>query len=299
MKKFGFLFLSVFFVGPAWVAAQKPDSTALEATHQKELPSKKKTKRIPLDESVVKVELKKELAGILPQEELDRIFSDQRLKLDESVVAAGATGEGAKYFDPEKGIFTNESLRDGLEYYERHEKYFVGAEAKHGVEQSAIVAILRAETNFGSFLGKRLVINSLYSLYALSARPRKRQRALDELKAFLEITKSDQRGVFGILGSTAGCFDLPQFSPSSYRDLAVDGDGDGKIDLMNDADAIFSIENYLWRSGWGKDYASKRRAILRYNNDPNYADAVLVYSSVMGAVIEVYKSTRAVTTLKN
>jgi len=44
---------------------------------------------------------------------------------------------------------------------------------------------------------------------------------------------------------------IPQFIPSSYREYAVDFDGDGRTDLWNSvADAVGSVANYLSRFGW-------------------------------------------------
>ena len=52
-------------------------------------------------------------------------------------------------------------------------------------------------------------------------------------------------------GSYAGAMGAPQFMPSSYRNFAVDGDGDGKIDLWNNwADILYSVANYLDQYGW-------------------------------------------------
>jgi len=53
------------------------------------------------------------------------------------------------------------------------------------------------------------------------------------------------------LSSFAGAMGLPQFMPSNWEKFALDGDGDGKIDLMgSEADAIMSVGNYLAKFGW-------------------------------------------------
>ena len=51
-------------------------------------------------------------------------------------------------------------------------------------------------------------------------------------------------------GSYAGAMGWGQFMPSSYRDYAVDGDGDGKVDLFNNLDDVFaSVANYFVKKG--------------------------------------------------
>jgi len=61
-------------------------------------------------------------------------------------------------------------------------------------------------------------------------------------------------------GSWAGAMGHTQFMPSAYLAHAVDGDGDGAIDLWhNETDALTSAANYLanlgWQSGerWGRE----------------------------------------------
>jgi len=61
-------------------------------------------------------------------------------------------------------------------------------------------------------------------------------------------------------GSWAGAVGHTQFMPSSYLRFAVDGDGDGRIDLWgSERDALASGANYLqtlgWQSGlrWGRE----------------------------------------------
>ena len=51
--------------------------------------------------------------------------------------------------------------------------------------------------------------------------------------------------------SYAGAIGLPQFMPSSIRSFAVDGDGDGYIDLkQSPKDAIASVANFMKKHGW-------------------------------------------------
>jgi len=51
--------------------------------------------------------------------------------------------------------------------------------------------------------------------------------------------------------SYAGAIGLPQFMPSSIRSFAVDGDGDGHVDLKKSPkDAIASVANFMMRHGW-------------------------------------------------
>jgi membrane-bound lytic murein transglycosylase B len=51
--------------------------------------------------------------------------------------------------------------------------------------------------------------------------------------------------------SYAGAIGLPQFMPSSIRSFAIDGDGDGQVDLkQSPKDAIASVANFMKKHGW-------------------------------------------------
>ena len=54
-----------------------------------------------------------------------------------------------------------------------------------------------------------------------------------------------------VTGSYAGAMGMGQFMPSSYREYAVDFDGDGSRDLWRSTpDVVGSVANYLHRHGW-------------------------------------------------
>ena len=62
-----------------------------------------------------------------------------------------------------------------------------------------------------------------------------------------------------VMGSYAGAMGIPQFIASSHRSYAVDFDGDGLIDIIdNIEDAIGSVGNYFRKHGWipGAEIAS-------------------------------------------
>jgi hypothetical protein len=62
--------------------------------------------------------------------------------------------------------------------------------------------------------------------------------------------------------NSAGAGGPMQFIASTWMRYGVDGDGDGKADRWDAADAIYAAANYLRASGAPKEY---RRAILAYN----------------------------------
>jgi hypothetical protein len=71
--------------------------------------------------------------------------------------------------------------------------------------------------------------------------------------------------------NAAGAGGPMQFIASTWARYGVDGDGDGRIDRWDQADAIFAAANYLGASGARQDY---RRAIFAYNHAGWYVEEV-------------------------
>jgi len=63
--------------------------------------------------------------------------------------------------------------------------------------------------------------------------------------------------------NAAGAGGPMQFIASTWARYGVDGDGDGRVDRWDPADAVFSAANYLASSGAPRDFD---RAILAYNH---------------------------------
>jgi membrane-bound lytic murein transglycosylase B len=112
-----------------------------------------------------------------------------------------------------------------------------------------VVGILGVETSFGRITGRFRVIDALATL-AFDYPPRG-DFFRSELQQFLLLSREESVDARSALGSYAGAMGAPQFISSSYRNYAIDGDGNGKRDLWNSwDDVIGSVANYLLVYGW-------------------------------------------------
>ena len=67
-----------------------------------------------------------------------------------------------------------------------------------------------------------------------------------------------------------------QFLASTWAEFGVDGDGDGRRDRWDPADAVLGAANYLHASGAPQDY---ERAILAYNHSSAYVAEVEAWAA--------------------
>ncbi|MFT7090296.1 MAG: membrane-bound lytic murein transglycosylase B [Candidatus Azotimanducaceae bacterium] len=153
-------------------------------------------------------------------------------------------------WDRYQDIFlTERRVKAGVEFIDTHRDAFEAAEVKYGVPIPVIASIIGVETLYGRITGKYRVIDSLSTL-AFDYPPRSKFFR-SELKEFFRLAREEGQSVLEPLGSYAGAMGYGQFISSSYRNYAVDFDGDGIRDIWNNpVDAIGSVANYLSRHGW-------------------------------------------------
>ena len=188
-------------------------------------------------------------------------------------------------------------------YMQSHKQALDAAERQLGVDKEVITAIILVETRLGTYTGKRLVLNSLATLSAMtdkapremiwenlpndnrrlsrSAFDKKADQKADwayrELKAFLVYAEGENMDPSTIEGSFAGAMGICQFMPTNIPKYGKDGNGDGSVNLFDHADAIFSVAAYLRNYGWKPGISRKQayKAVYHYNHSKYYVNAVL------------------------
>lgn len=202
----------------------------------------------------------------------------------------------------------NTWIREARAYKKDHADKLHYAQTRYGVDPDIITAIILVETKFGRYLGNKSILNTLSTMavltepepreYIWEQLPTKRRYernkydqkadqkaawAYSELKAFLTYTDLHTIDPLTVIGSYAGALGIAQFMPSNILAYGVDGNGDGRIDLFEDADAISSIASYLkhygWKQGIGRNQAFK--VVLHYNRSSYYADTILKIADLL------------------
>lgn len=164
-------------------------------------------------------------------------------------------------------------ISGGREAYRNSRGITRNIEQQYGVPGEIIIAIWGHETNYGSYTGD---FDLSRALATLAWEGRRRDLFATE---WVDLLKIADRGFprSTMVGSWAGAFGNPQFLPSVYLRLAVDGDGDGNADIWNSrADTLHSIANYFRDAGWRSGQPWGVRASVPANLDRAAIDSELV-----------------------
>lgn len=155
-----------------------------------------------------------------------------------------------KTWDIYKALFlTEQRVEGGIEFWRKNQHVLREIEKKYGVPPEIIVAIIGVETLYGQKQGTYRVLDALTTLAFYY--PKRSEFFTKELGEFLLLCREQHVAADKYVGSYAGAMGKPQFMPSSYRFYAVDFNGKGTRDLMNnDQDVVASIANYFHKHGW-------------------------------------------------
>ena len=213
------------------------------------------------------------LAGALPAHADDLVFGDCLAGLRGQAATAGVSGDSfdthIRDLAPDMGVlelldaqpeFTTpiwdylaalvdeQRISDGQAMLTANATTLAQVSQQYGVDPATVVAVWGVESDYGKTFGKRPL---LVSLSTLSCFGRRQEFFRGEFFATLKLLQAGDLKPEGLTGSWAGAFGHTQFMPSTYQRIAVDGDGDGRRDLVASIpDALASTANYLKQAGW-------------------------------------------------
>nr|WP_229980871.1 lytic murein transglycosylase [Stenotrophomonas lactitubi] len=162
-------------------------------------------------------------------------------------------------------LVDRQRVDDGRAMLQQHRDLLQRVSAQYGVDPVTIVAVWGVESDYGRVFGKRPLLQSLATL---SCAGRRQPFFRGELLALVKLIDKGDLQAQGLTGSWAGAFGHTQFMPSTYARIAVDGDGDGRRDLVGSIpDALASTANYLKRAGWrtGEPWGMEVRVPAGFN----------------------------------
>jgi membrane-bound lytic murein transglycosylase B len=150
-----------------------------------------------------------------------------------------------------KNIVSDVRIHEGRKQFAKYRTLLYSTGKKYGVQPQYIVALWGIETHYGNITGN---FDILSSLATLAYEGRRAEFFESELTKALQVLDTGHTGTRELKGSWAGAMGQSQFMPGSYLKYAVDGDGDGIINIWsNMADVFASMANYLHTEGWNPD----------------------------------------------
>jgi lytic murein transglycosylase len=150
------------------------------------------------------------------------------------------------------------------------------------VAPEVLVAIWGLETDYGANAG---TTPSMQALATLAYDCRRAPRFRDELVHALRIVERGDLTADELYGAWAGELGQTQFLPSSYDELGVDFDGDGRVDMVRSAaDALASTAHFLEAAGWrpGERYEPGTPnfiALRKWNASEMYCKTIVLFAS--------------------
>jgi len=146
------------------------------------------------------------------------------------------------------GAASADRLAKGKSKLAAHRADFDFITARYPVERNILTAIWGLESAYGRIQGDHNIIDAL-ATFAFEGRRQK--FGAEQLYAVLDMLRAGDIRADQLTGSWAGAMGMTQFIPATFRDYAVDMDGDGNKNLWgSEQDALGSAAHYLARHGW-------------------------------------------------
>ncbi len=135
-----------------------------------------------------------------------------------------------------------ERVAQGRDIQNQYASQLTRVAQQYRVDPEALVAIFGIETNYGKQIGKTRVLDAWLTRACTESNPLWKKNVYASIRLLRDGVVDPETFV----GSWSGAFGMTQFIPTSFYELAADGDGDGKIDLYGSLpDAMASTANHL------------------------------------------------------
>lgn len=152
-------------------------------------------------------------------------------------------------------------------------------ETKFGVPRNVILAFWGMESNYGKVKSRYQLTDSFITLIYDG---RRSEFFSKQLLSLMKTADKNKLHITDIHGSWAGAMGHFQFIPTTLAQYGVDGNQDGRIDIINSiGDAMHSAGNYLNKLGWNKNEKIVRRVVL-----PADFDRAMLNGDVKKTLIE-------------
>ncbi|MBO5946516.1 MAG: lytic murein transglycosylase [Alphaproteobacteria bacterium] len=161
-------------------------------------------------------------------------------------------------------------ISDGQKIRKRYPTLLSRVENKYGVPPHIMLAFWGMESNYGTVKSRHKLTDAFFTLMYDG---RRETFFSNQLIALMKIADKNRLDINSISGSWAGAMGHFQFIPTTLTQYGADGNGDGRIDIINNiSDAMFSAGNYLNKLGWNKNERIVRRVILPGDFDISLLD---------------------------
>ena len=172
-----------------------------------------------------------------------------------------------KYLDR---TVSKKRISEGLQMRKKYPTMLSRVEAKYGVPPHVVLAFWGLESNYGAVKAKHKLTDAFFTLMYDG---RRETFFTNQLLALMKIADKNKLDINDIHGSWAGAMGHFQFIPTTLSQYGVDGNGDGRVDIINSVgDAMFSAGNYLNKLGWNPNERIVRRVILPADFDLSLLD---------------------------
>lgn len=161
-------------------------------------------------------------------------------------------------------------ISEGLLMRKKYPTMLSRVDTKYGLPPHVILAFWGLESNYGAVKSKHKLTDAFFTLMYNG---RRETFFTNQLMALMKIADKNKLDINDIRGSWAGAMGHFQFIPTTLSQYGVDGNGDGRVDIINSVgDAMFSAGNYLNKLGWNPNERIVRRVVLPADFDLSMLD---------------------------